>query len=210
MYTNQNSQNKTLGMVWIECMKDILNHGKKITDDNELLFEINNYYVTIEETSEDDSILKAYANSKRIAFMKEKYNSCNILPGYKISYGKLLYDNDGVNQINWIVNRLQYKPETKSATISMHIPGEDNLSCLSLLDFKLRNGKLDMSAVYRSQNIFSSMPGNYVALADIQKFVAEKLGVPVGVIEGIILSAHIYEKDIPAASDILKSVYNKQ
>lgn len=203
MFINKDIQGQSLGKVWIECMRDVLCYGEKICDEDSTLLEIRNYYVTISKSDEQDAILRAFADQKRIALMKEKYNSCSILPGYKLSYGKLLFNNCGIDQIEWVTNRLRSKAETKSATISMHIPGKDNLSCLSLLDFKLRNGTLDMSVIYRSQNILASQPGNFIALAQLQQRIAMDLQVETGVIEGIILSAHIYGYDIKVAGEIL-------
>ena len=204
MYINESVQHKDLGKVWIGCMKDILEHGEHVMDDKESLLEIRNYYVTISQIDERDAILKTYANSERIALMKEKYTSCNVLKGYKISYGKLIYDNQGVNQVEWILNKLKEKPETKSATLTMHIPGQNELSCLSMLDFKMRNGKLDMSVVYRSQNVFASQPGNFIALSNIQKYLANELNVELGCVEAIILSAHIYDKNLTDVCNILE------
>lgn len=204
MFINQSSQKMNMGLIWIHCLKDILNYGKWVTDENVSLLELKNYYVTISTVDEEDEILQKYANKERIALMKEKYTSCSVLPGYKLSYGKLLFDNKGINQIEWVINKLKIKPETKSATIVMHTPGEKELSCLSLLDFKLRDNQLDITVVYRSQNVFASQPGNFIILERIFTYVANQLNVKLGVIEGVILSAHIYEQDIKLVEALLE------
>jgi hypothetical protein len=51
-----------------------------------------------------------------------------------------------------------------------------------------------MTAFYRSQNVFSSQPGNLLALRNIQQDVADSLSVDLDVVELIVDSAYIYEK----------------
>lgn len=72
-----------------------------------------------------------------------------------------------------------------------------------MIDFKYRNGRLDMSVVYRSQNIYWSHPGNLLALRQIQTDVARALGYELGVVELAVISAHIYKDDFIKVAKIL-------
>jgi thymidylate synthase len=196
----------SLGHAWLKSMAIVLSRGDQhIPDEVDTLSEVRNLYVEIKSVNQEDPILQEYADKDRIALMKEKYQSCDIIANYRISYGKLLYDNQGVNQIEWVINKLSVKPETKSATIGLHHPGDDILSCVSLIDFKLRDGNLSMTAVYRSQNIYASQPGNVLSLRDVQQYVASKLGANIGEFNLVILSAIIYDRDQPKVENILKS-----
>jgi len=195
----------TLGVAWIKSIYVILKYGKWIRDDSEKLIEFRNLYLKIKDINQLDPIIRQYSDQERIDLMKLKYKSCNIIANYKVSYGKLIYNNQGTNQIEWVINRLKYKPETKSATICLHLPGEQNLSCLSALDFKLRENLLHMNAVYRSQNIFASQPGNLIALNEIQKYVANNISCKVGYLNLIVLSAHIYGSDVNKAKKTIKN-----
>lgn len=138
---------KTLGEVWIKAMKMIMELGDDILDEDASLREICNLYIGIDDICEDDILIKKYADNDRIQLMKEKYATCGVVGDYKIDYGSYIYNNNGVDQIKWVIKRMRNKPETKSATFTLHRPGEEMLACLSMLDFKYRNGKLDMSAV---------------------------------------------------------------
>lgn len=195
---------RTLGEAWIEAMRDVMAKGEDIFDEDVRLKEIRNMYITIDEAGENDEILVEYANKERIALMKEKYATCGLVGDYKTDYGSRIFNNNGINQLEWIINRMKKKPETKAATISLHIPGEDLLPCLSLMDFKLRNSKLDMTVVYRSQNIYWSQPGNVLALRKMQEDVVKAVGCKPGKVELIAISAHIYEKDYEAVQVILR------
>jgi thymidylate synthase len=194
---------KTLGEAWIKSMQIIISDGKMINDDNEKLKEVSNLYITIQDIDENDCILKSHADQKRIALMKEKYATCGLVGEYSIDYGSYLYDNGGHNQIEWVEKRISNKPETKSATITLHKPGEEKLTCLTALSFQLRDNALNMTIIYRSQNIFASHPGNLLALRKIQEDVATFLSVDIGIVELVVISAHIYERDFQSVEKIL-------
>jgi thymidylate synthase len=192
----------SLGVAWLQAMELILQKGRWIQDGPQRLLEVRPLILRIASVDDDDPIITASADRDRIELMLRKYRSCDILPQYKISYGRLLYDNDGVDQIDWVVNRLQDKPETKAATIALHRPGEAEPSCLSLLDFKLRDDQVAMTAVYRSQNVFASQPGNVLALRHVQCDVATRVRLKAGTFDLFALSAHIYESDIERAQRV--------
>lgn len=194
----------SLGKAWLQAMGLAMKKGEEIFDDSRKLKEIRNLYVTLEDVREDDPILEKYADKKRIQLMKEKYSTCGLVGDYKIDYGSYIYNNNGINQMEWLKNRILNKPETKSATITLHRPGEEMLACLSLLDFKLRQDKLDMTVVYRSQNLYSSQPGNLIALKHIQDDLACDIKKDTGKIELVVMSAHIYEENYKSAISILK------
>ncbi len=196
---------KTEGQAWLAAMNAVMQHGSDIWDEDTPLRELRNLYITIHIISDADPILTEFADKDRIALMKEKYATCGLVGDYKIDYGSYIYDNNGINQIDWVVDRLRNKPETKSATITLHKPGEKMLACLSMLDFKFRNNVLDMNVIYRSQNIFWSHPGNMLALHQIHRDVAEALDCILGKVDLIILSAHIYQHDFEKVNDILSN-----
>ena len=194
---------KTLGEAWVKAMQIVMNVGEDIWDEDIALREVRNLYITIEDIIDNDSVIQRYADHDRIQLMKEKYATCGLVGDYKIDYGSYIYNNNGINQIEWVIDRIKHKPETKSATISLHKPGEDMLACLSILDFKYRNGVLDMNVVYRSQNIYWSHPGNMLALRQIQKDVADELNLKMGKVDLVVFSAHIYESDFDRVNEII-------
>lgn len=194
---------ENLGNAWLQAMKLAMTVGDEIYDEDRSLKEIRNLYVTLKNISEKDPILDKYADKNRIQLMKEKYSTCGLVGDYKIDYGSYIFNNNGINQMEWVKHRIINKPETKSATITLHRPGEEMLACLSLLDFKLREDRLHMNVVYRSQNIYASQPGNLIALKQIQEDLAKDIGKDVGDVELIVLSAHVYEDDYENVIKIL-------
>lgn len=198
----------SLGEAWIKAMKIIMSKGVDVMDDDQRLREICNFCMTISHINDNDQILQQYADKKRIALMKEKYATCGLVGDYKVDYGSRVFNNHGINQLEWATKRIINKPETKSATFSLHEPGENMLPCLSLLDFKLRNGFVNMTAVYRSQNTFWSMPGNMLALNQMQEDVSRGAGCVTGKVELVVASAHIYQKDFETVEHILSDAIN--
>ena len=196
----------SLGEAWIKAMRIIMSKGADIVDDDQKLREICNFYMTIFHIHDNDTNLQQYADKNRIALMKDKYATCGLVGDYKVDYGSRVFNNHGINQLEWVIKRIISKPETKSATFSLHEPGENMLPCLSLLDFKLRSGFVDMTAVYRSQNTFWSMPGNMLALYQMQSDVAQGIGCKVGQVELVVASAHIYHKDFETVQHILANI----
>lgn len=187
---------------WLACLRAIMADGQETWDDGLPLKELLN--VTLAIRNCDEQLLKsAGADARRIDLMQEKYASLSILPPYEMSYGRLFREHSGVNQMEWIIDRLRGNPESKSATIGFHIPGADSLSCISLLDCKLRGGLLNVNAVFRSQNVYGSQPGNAVAIYRIQREMAERLRVEPGFLTLHVLSAHIYTADLQCAAGIL-------
>jgi thymidylate synthase len=191
-----------LSDAWLACLHAVVRKGRDTWDGGQRIKELLN--VTLAARNCDEGRLKsAGADAVRIGFMRDKYESLEILPQYRMSYGRLFRDHAGVDQVAWVTRRLRENPESKSATIGFHVPGADDLSCISLLDCKLRDGLLNVNAVFRSQNVYGSQPGNAVAISRLRHEIAEDLGVGPGFLTLHILSAHIYAEDLHHASRIL-------
>src|SRR3989344_5450483 len=110
----------------------------------------------------------------------------------------------GVDQIKWLTDRLKIKPETKAATISLLLPSDPGprIPCLSVIDVKIRNNKLNFTGFFRSQNVARSY-ANFITCHELHKKIAEKVNCPLGSMKFFISSAHIYEKDFPFISDLV-------
>ena len=189
---------------WIHCLQFVMKNGGEVMDGAARLRESLNVSVSTHRCTMDH-LIAAGANEERIRLMKLKYSSRSVLPQYKISYGGLFRSHFGVDQIRWLTDRLASNNNSKSATIGFHVPGRDELSCISLLDCKMRDDALHMNAVFRSQNVYASQPGNAYALSCIQREMAKNLQVSTGVLTLHVLSAHIYETDWSAADEIISN-----
>lgn len=78
------------------------------------------------------------------------------MPDRPFTYGARIYDNCGVDQIEWLVDRLNSKRETKSATFGLLIPGSKspNPPCLTTVDAKIREDKLGTAVLFQKSEYF--------------------------------------------------------
>lgn len=220
---------ESLGQAWIFGLREIMENGhgaddeyvnirdisldesrvlieryKSQSDNTKLhlkLKEIYNYSITIEHPDIDDPIIKEFADQDRVNYTRQRYGrECG-----EGGYGIFIYGENGRN-VDLIVERLYQNPSSKSATISSPNSWSGNNGkppCLTAINFLIRNSKLQMFVMYRSQNVYTKQPGNILALYDLQKEVARRLGLPVGVVNLFVCSAHIYESDWEKAREIV-------
>jgi thymidylate synthase len=225
---------ETLGEAWLFGLHHVITNGSEIHDDAVVardivldenraavllsqyesssdnaklhlkLKEVLGHFVSIETVSIDDPIIDEFADKERIDYTRKRYGPNSGSGGY----GEFIYGPDGTN-IKSIVDKLLLHPTSKSASINAPNTWSANCSkppCLSTVNFKIREGKLLTTAMYRSQNVFTKQPGNILALRDLQETVADKIDVSVGSISLFAASAHIYEPDWMTAETILASV----
>lgn len=128
--------------------------------------------------------------------------------GRLFDWGCGLKENDAEvhqNQIEYIINKLKKNPQSRRAVgITWCPPVDEELAdcpCLQLVQCVIRDGRLDMKVVFRSNDMLSASGSNMFALVKLQQYIAEKIGVPVGKYAHISLVPHIYYKrdaaDIP-------------
>ena len=109
------------------------------------------------------------------------------------------------DQIRYIIDKLKESPVSRRAiAITWCPPVDDKLAdcpCLQLIQCVVREGKLNMKIVFRSNDMLSAAGSNMYALARLQEFIAGEIGVGVGTYTHISLVPHVYYKrdaaDIP-------------
>ena len=197
----------SLGECWKRCVQAVLQHGCTHYDEDVGIREALGLTVDISYPSSDDSFILSAGDQRVLAKMLKKFSKGVTMNDRPFTYGQLIYDMNGVDQFEWMLRRLRRKPETKSATISLLTPGLDvpNLPCLSVLDAKIRAGKIHLQFFFRSQNIFGRQYANLVALAQLHEGLARRSGCELGSMKGYIASAHIYEYDFEAARQFAES-----
>lgn len=194
----------SLGECWIACIDHVLRHGSLYIDEDVGIQEVLGLSVHITNPQLQDSLINTVGDKIVIERTLAKFSQGVEMPERPFTYSSRIFDNSGVNQFNWMVQRLMKKRETKSATIGLLIPGSQalNLPCLTTLDAKIRNDRLDLHFFFRSQNIFGRQYANLLALSKFQSDIARACNIDVGSLYGYISSAHIYEFDLSDAHRI--------
>jgi len=125
------------------------------------------------------------------------------------SYASRLFDyaGSGRDQLAWVVDRLTRDPVVSYATITTFEPLTDTtyVPCVSLLDFWLRSGRLELVVYAHSIDFGKKGFGNLVQLAELQRHVAARLGAPAGRLTMIVKSATIYQSEVALMGEALEA-----
>jgi thymidylate synthase len=104
-----------------------------------------------------------------------------------------------------VIDRLRADPSSRSATITTFQPHTDTtyIPCVSMLDFWLPDGAVELVAYAHSIDFGAKGYGNLVELASLQRHVADALGAPVGRLVMTVKSAHVYETELEYVKGVL-------
>jgi thymidylate synthase len=101
-----------------------------------------------------------------------------------------------IDQIAYITDKLRASPNTRRAIAITWNPvideTLDDCPCLQLVQCTVREGKLHMRVVFRSNDMLTAAGANMYALVQLQKSIAEQLGLLCGTYTHISLIPHIY------------------
>ncbi len=119
--------------------------------------------------------------------------------GFEVNYDKWAYTYGAaiVKQRPFVVKELKRCEYTRRAVIviSAGINELEDPPCLQELMFEIRDGKLNMSVIFRSNDCCKAFPENLTALAYLQKSIAEELDIEAGGIYYFCPNVHVYQND---------------
>ena len=154
------------------------------------------------------------------------FEDCDAKGKLNGAYGKRLRDWNGIDQLTEIYEKLKKDPDTRQAIAIIFDPERDNkirchggyskdIPCTSYFNFQIRDGKLNMHVVMRSNDLHKGFIYDAHNFMLIQNIIAGWLNIEVGKYTHTASSLHIYENDYANMWDILdeyekegKSVYN--
>jgi thymidylate synthase len=127
------------------------------------------------------------------------------------AYGYRMRNFFEIDQLEELIKLLINNPNTRRAVITLYAP--DDLSnnesldipCNTTLYFKIRNGKLDITVINRSNDIFLGIPYNVFLFSVVLRYVAHRINVSIGVQRHFTDCLHLYEKHIDKVKDITSS-----
>lgn len=134
--------------------------------------------------------------------------------GFDYTYGERLRAwgegvvGEPVDQISEVIRLLRKDESTRRASCVTWIPPKDlkttEVPCLILLDFKVRDDKINATAVFRSNDMFGAWPANAFGLNHVNEYVARKTGKKAGSLTTHSISAHVYEHDYKNVEKVLE------
>jgi thymidylate synthase len=197
----------SIGAAWLAVARQILDMGADSTYDGASILELERVTLSVAAPASDDPVVAELGDAERLAWMHANFTDHALVAalGQARSYASRLYDYaaSGRDQVAWIVERLQRDPMSRSATITTFEPLLDStyIPCVSLLDFWIREGRLESIVYAHSIDFGAKGYGNLVELAYLMERVAAGLDLPVGRLDFVVKSAHIYSPDLAAMRD---------
>ncbi len=201
----------TIGEAWLDIASIIVSQGVASRYDAMPIVEVEQATLAVQRPDPDDPIILNLADPERLAWMHANFTDHRRVEalGNARSYASRLFDYgaEGRDQVQWVVDRLNADPTSRSATITTFEPLHDTsyIPCVSMLDFWVRAGEIEQVVYAHSIDFGAKGYGNLVELADLQHRVARGVGMPVGRLVFIVKSAHVYETDIPYMKSVLES-----
>jgi thymidylate synthase len=203
---------RTIGESWLAVAGRILAHGSPSLYDGLPIREISLITLVTARPDPDDEIIAVHADPERLAWMHDNFTDPARVAalGDADSYATRLFDyeHSGRDQVTWVIDRLRADPTSRSATITTFQPHTDTtyIPCVSMLDFWLPDGAVELVVYAHSIDFGAKGYGNLVELASLQRHVADALGLPVGRLLVIVKSAHVYETELAYIKGVLASV----
>ena len=201
-------ESPTLGDAWLEVTRAVLERGAPASYDGQPTRELALLTLVVERPSSADETIARLGDPEWLAWMHENFFVHKDVPelGDAKSYAVRLFDYAGAghDQLAWVVERLRDDPESRSATITTFQPLTDTsyIPCVSMLDFWLPDGAVELVVYAHSLDFGKKAYGNLVELARLQEHVAGELAAPVGRLVIHAKSAHVYEPEWAAMAEI--------
>jgi thymidylate synthase len=192
----------TLGEAWMAIAAAILTGGVVGSWDGLPIVEVFRATLDVNSPRVDDPIIAQHGDAERLAWMHANFTDHSPVAelGDADSYATRLYDyaHAGRDQIRWVIDRLAANPWTRNATVTTFQPLTDAsyIPCVSLLDFWLVKGQLQLAVYANAIDFGTKGYANLVELAALQTRVAGDLGVGVGTLTMTVKSAHIYQAEL--------------
>lgn len=123
------------------------------------------------------------------------------------AYGAIVFNRYGFDQVAQVIDTLKRDPYSRRAVINFNVPNPKRFEtkdeiCTIALVFELRGGKLDCTGIMRSNDVWLGTPYDVVFFTELQKHIANELGVAYGKYTHIAVSLHAYERDIDRVREV--------
>jgi thymidylate synthase len=208
---------KHAGEAWLEIIKKIMKfgtiresfHGNNckelfniatvITDEDPTNFKMFDYFQIT------DNDIKEYLPK----FMTGEKGTADYTYGERLwNFPKTKGQDYKYNQVDDVIVDFLTRYPTDRAAYAVNFGIQDHTAksspCMCLVQATNVDEKLDLTAYFRSHDIFGGWLLNVFGLRTLQKYIADKLGWPIGNLTVYSNCAHIYDNNWPIAQDIIK------
>ena len=236
---------KTIWQTWLKIIHLIHKTGEIISTGNGQPWqEIVSLTATVTDEPEDLCFPEGdwfpcdreflYGKEGAGGYVRQIVNDAPYEKGTKYTYGQRLRSWFGRDQVEDAISKLVKERDAASAVMSLWDPGsgancrpgrEADTSdhtygkspCLNHVWVRIRaNGMLVMTALFRSNDMYSAWPSNAMGLRCLQKHIFDRLAeegvtdLSMGPLITTSLSAHIYETSWGEAAELVDRYYKEE
>jgi thymidylate synthase len=143
-----------------------------------------------------------------IAYYIQGYHKFAEGGGIHGAYGPRLFNFDGINQVEYVVQTLRKKPDSRQAVIQLFdhedvVASHKDVPCTCTLQFMIRSGALKLITYMRSNDAYLGLPHDIFAFTMLQELIAQSIDIPMGDYVHVVGSFHLYETDVEEARAFL-------
>jgi thymidylate synthase len=200
--------------LWMKALQLILSEGEEYTDkDGRICKEIMNLQLILKNPSSEtiEQPIDIITNFQDWIYpSKEELTSVMFkevqTPTYEHTYGGriFLFGNVKDQLREFVFPALKKNHLSRRAVVAIYNPLVDsdltnkNTPALMYLQFRIKEGKLLLTANLRSNDILMGWPANIYQLFKLQEFVAKEMNTDIGSLTVISNSAHVFlERENP-------------
>ena len=203
-------EERKVANAWLKVLDRVVKFGKeKMSSYDEPQRELLNMVTVITEDSSKDPFLPDYMYSNREDIFRyyPQIMTAMVPEGVEYTYGSRLRNHMGKDQIREMIKELgreRYSRRALAVTWNVEKDcGNSKCPCLDLIQAVVQEGKVYLTAYFRSNDMFRAWPQNAYGLLAIQEEIAGELSLKMGKLTIISCSAHIYERDMGEAKEVL-------
>ncbi|MDD2904025.1 MAG: thymidylate synthase [Syntrophales bacterium] len=196
----------TILEAWKEVLHLLTRFGRRVTLKKGDRLELQHVKVVVEKPRlEAEEKLKAvHLDPQKLRSYQENILKGEMRPDETYNYGHRLRTHFGLDTLAACVERFKKDPEDRKAYVALwdtkrDLKVKEGRPCLVSLFFRKFEGKLTLSATFRTHNAMDAYPLNLYGLMAIQNWVAERVGLPPGAITVISHSLGLDPKELDRA-----------
>lgn len=123
------------------------------------------------------------------------------------AYDAIAFNRYGLDQVAQVIDTLEHDPYSRRAVINFNVPNPERFETKGdirtiALVFELRGGKLDCTGIMRSDDVWLGTPYDVVFFTELQKHIANELGVAYGKYTHFAVSLHACAEDIDRVREV--------
>ncbi len=195
---------------WKEVLHLLSRFGRRVTLKKGERLELQHVKVVVEKPwlEADDKLRAVNLIPGRLRLYQEDILSGEMRPDETYNYGHRLRNYFGLDTLAACAERLKRDPEDRKAYVTLWDNTRDlgrveGRPCLVSLYFRKFDGKLTLSATFRTHNAMDAYSMNLYGLMAIQKWVANKAGMTPGALVVISHSLGLDPRELDRAMLII-------